>query len=366
MEGIQLLEYIWIGGSGSDLRAKTKVSRGRIYETVSELPAWNYDGSSTGQATTEQSEMALKPVRICRDPFRGAPHLLVLCESVTNEGVPANTNFRMVASKVFEKCAKEDIWFGLEQEYILYRHPRPDSTQLVPLAWVSDKNNEEQGPYYCSVGTEKAIGRQVAEEHLQKCLQAGLNLSGINAEVFPGQWEYQLGICKGIDVGDQFWLARYVLERVCEAHGVVPNFHPKPITTGDWNGSGCHMNVSTASSRQNPAETIPKYMKALELKHNTDVKLYGAFNNLRMTGKHETSSFSKFTWSVGGRHTSVRIPFTTNSGETGYFEDRRTASNLDPYLACTKLTDTILLDSEFETEILQKAQASGIAGFETA
>ena len=366
MEDVQLLEYIWIGGSGSDIRSKTKVSQGKIFQNVSELPAWNYDGSSTGQATTEQSEVALKPVRICNDPFRGAPHLLVLCESLTNEGVPVNSNFRAIASKVFEKCANEDIWFGLEQEYILFKHPRPDSTELVPLAWVSGRNQEAQGPYYCSVGTEKAIGRQVAEDHLQKCLQAGLNLSGINAEVFPGQWEYQLGICKGIDVGDQFWLVRYLLERVCELHEVVPIYHPKPITTGDWNGSGCHMNVSTNSSRQNPAETIPKYMAALGQKHEIDVQFYGAFNKLRMTGKHETSSYSKFTWSVGGRHTSVRIPFTTSKGQTGYFEDRRTASNLDPYLACTKLADTILLSSEFETEMLQKARESGIHGFETA
>ena len=364
MKDVQLLEYIWIGGSGADIRSKTKVSKGKIYESVAELPAWNYDGSSTGQATTEASEMALKPVRICNDPFRGTPHLLVLCESVTNDGVPANTNFRAIASKIFEKCANEDIWFGLEQEYILYKHPRPDSAKLVPLAWVCDKNNEAQGPYYCSVGAEKAIGRQVAEEHLFKCLEAGLDLAGINAEVFPGQWEYQLGICKGIDTCDQFWLVRYVLERICEAHGVVPNFHPKPITGGEWNGSGCHTNVSTASSRKNPAETIPKYMQAMSLKHHIDIKFYGAFNKLRLTGKHETGGYSTFTWSVGGRHTSVRIPFTTDKGETGYFEDRRPASNIDPYLACAKLADTILLASEFEAEMLQKAQDSKIPSLE--
>jgi glutamine synthetase len=76
-----------------------------------------------------------------------------------------------------------------------------------------------------------------------------MQVSGTNAEVMPGQWEYQVGPCEGIESGDQLWVSRYIMQRVCEKYGVVVSFAPKPITRGDWNGAGCHTNFSTKDMR---------------------------------------------------------------------------------------------------------------------
>ena len=59
-------------------------------------------------------------------------------------------------------------------------------------------------------------GRELVDEHLHLCLEAGLNVEGINAEVMPGQWEYQIGPATGISAGDELWVSRYILQRVCE------------------------------------------------------------------------------------------------------------------------------------------------------
>lgn len=352
------VEYVWLGGTRWDIRSKTRVLPLSKTLTVQDVPEWNFDGSSTGQATTEDSERILRPIKIIPDPIRGAPNKIVLCEVYDNQGKPVMSNFRFWAAQVFasKEVADQEVWFGIEQEYILMAAvPSNDypyiSTQ--PVAWRDLSPLCEQGPYYCSNGYLNSVYRDVAEEHLQLCLKAGLEISGINAEVFPGQWEFQIGICHGLDAADQLWLARYLLYRVCEAKKVIPNFDPKPIK-GEWNGSGCHVNISTKDTRENPIkmQVIEKLMENMKSHHKRDLQVYGLGNQERLTGKHETSSMETFSWSVGGRHTSVRIPYTTEKNQTGYFEDRRPAANMDPYLVCGKIADSMLLHAS-KNEILE-------------
>lgn len=195
--GRVMAEYIWIGGTGEDIRGKTK-TLSKAPKTVSECPIWNFDGSSTGQAPGNDSEVYLKPVAMYRDPFRGGENLLVLCEAyqppaVDDEGntdgvmekIPTNT--RHDCNVAMEKAKDEEPWFGIEQEYTLL-----DSTTLWPLGWPSNGYPKPQGPYYCSVGAGCAIGRDIVEAHFKCCLYAGVSISGVNAEVMPAQWEFQV------------------------------------------------------------------------------------------------------------------------------------------------------------------------------
>ena len=344
MQSTVLLEYVWIGGN-NELRSKTKVHVMRNPETLTlnDIPQWNYDGSSTGQAPSDDSEVILKPVEMFKDPFRGMYDKLVLCETFNSANVPLKTNHRNGANIIFNKKLDEEPWFGLEQEYFLM-----NSTKKRPLGFPDRDGGSEfidcQGQYYCSVGAENAFGRAIVEEHLKKCLYAGIKLSGINAEVAPGQWEFQVGPCVGIEEGDHMWMARYILQRVAESHGVIVNLEPKPVS-GDWNGSGCHINFSTKNMRNGTdnktgLEYINEAIDKLSLKHDEHMAVYGVDNDKRMTGQHETASYGVFSDGIANRGASIRRGNETIKNQKGYFEDRRPASNCDPYLATSKIFDT--------------------------
>lgn len=164
--------------------------------------------------------------------------------------------------------------------------------------------------YYCSVGGDCAYGREVVDEALEKFIYAGLQVSGINAEVAPGQWEYQIGPAVGISSGDQMWISRYIINRVAEKYGYAIDYRCKPLK-GDWNGSGCHTNVSTAPMRaEGGLAVIKQAMEALGAAHKDHMKLYGDGNEERMTGAHETASYDKFSFDVANRcvHTHTHHP----------------------------------------------------------
>jgi len=227
---------------------------------------------------------------------------------------------------------------GLEQEYTLF-----NADKVTPLGWPKGGFPGPQGPYYCSAGADVAFGRQVVEAHYRACLAAGIKMSGINAEVLPGQWEFQVGPAEGIEAGDHLWMARYIMYRVTEDFGVTVSFEPKPIA-GDWNGSGCHSNFSTKAMREEGGyKVIIEAIERLGKKHAEHIEVYGLGNEKRLTGKHETASYKTFLYGVANRGASIRIPRDTERDGKGYFEDRRPASNCDPWIVTSKIFDTAVL-----------------------
>ena len=330
-----MAEYIWIDGyePTANLRSKTKILDNAV-SSVSDLPSWGFDGSSTLQAEGIDSDCMLKPVWFCKDPLRGGDNVLVMNEVCNPDGSPHKSNTRAPLVELAEKFKDQDPWFGIEQEYTLM-----DGKQ--PLGWPDEGYPERpQGPYYCSVGSEDVAGRDIVEDHMHACLDAGIEISGINAEVMLGQWEYQVGPVGALEAGDQLWVARWLLERIGEDYGARVELHPKPIK-GDWNGSGAHINYSTVAMRE------PGGLKVIEeacekLGQNIDkhIAVYGADNDQRLTGLHETCSIDEFRYGVSDRGASIRIPMGTQNDGCGYLEDRRPASNVDPYKACAALIDT--------------------------
>eukprot|EP00803_Ostreobium_quekettii_P010359 evm.model.scf_81.16 EVM.evm.TU.scf_81.16 scf_81:157424-159148(-) len=346
--GKVMAEYVWIGGTGADLRCKTKTLNG-VPKSVDDLPVWNYDGSSTDQAPGDDSEVYLNPVAIFKDPFRKGDNLLVMCEAyeppkVTDSGAvsqpkPIPTNSRCACNEVMEKVKEHEPWFGIEQEYTLL-----DSTTNWPLGWPVNGYPGPQGPYYCSAGAGYAIGRDIVEAHYKACLYAGIKIAGCNAEVMPAQWEYQVGPCVGIEMGDHLWMSRYILLRIGEMFNVAITFDPKPVP-GDWNGAGGHTNYSNKASREEGTgwDAIKVQIEKLEKRHAVHIAGYGEGNERRLTGKHETSSMNDFTWGIANRGASVRVGRMVPVNKCGYYEDRRPASNLDPYVVTKLIAETTLL-----------------------
>lgn len=334
-----LVEYIWIDGNNS-LRSKTRVLS--EVKDIKDIPEWNFDGSSTNQSTTTKSDLILVPVVMFRDPFRSTEDKLVLCEVYDGE-TPHVTNTR---AKCKTLCETEDIksldiWFGIEQEYVLFN--RKDN---LPYGW--EKHDEpgigDQGPYYCSAGGDRTFGRKIAEKHLELCLKAGVKICGINAEVMPSQWEYQIGICKGgVETGDHMWISRYILHRVTEEYNCYASFHPKPYIYKEnkWNGSGCHTNFSTKYMRED-IKHIYEGIEKLSKCHAEHIAEYGVDNCKRLSGEHETSDINKFSFGSLDRGSSIRIPINVMKEGKGYCEDRRPAANMDPYTVTYLLCKNIV------------------------
>eukprot|EP01084_Bolivina_argentea_P173588 300691_1 len=348
------VEYIWIGGSGMDIRAKTRTLP--KIKSIKDIPCWNYDGSSTGQADGSYSEIWLQPVKYIRDPFRGGDNLLCLCETLNAKDMtPTDTNNRVRAQKIFEeKSVQEEIpWYGIEQEYTLMTHDN-----RTPLGWPNNGFPAPQGPYYCGIGANIAYGRHVAEAHYRACLYAGLTISGINAEVMPGQWEFQCGPCTGIDSGDQMWLARYILNRIAEDFEVNVSYEPKPVA-GDWNGAGCHTNYSTKAMREDGGyKKIIEACEKLGKVHKEHMEVYGRHNQQRLSGKHETAHYKQFKYGVADRGASIRIPRQTEIDQKGYLEDRRPAANMDPYVVTAMIAKTTILDQAKSTSFSNVSRLS--------
>jgi len=328
-------EYVWVDGNGG-LRCKTTTVNKKVND-INDLRVWDFDGSSTNQAPGNNSDVYLRPAAIFKDPFRGGDNVLVLAETYNNDGTPNRTNYRHHAKKVMDAVKEHEPWFGLEQEYTLF------DADDKPLGWPKGGFPGPQGPYYCGVGTGKVFARDLIEAHYRACLHAGVNISGINAEVMPSQWEFQVGPCEGISMGDHLWMARFLLIRVAEEWGVKVSFHPKPLTEGDWNGAGCHSNFSTKQMREKGGiKAIEEAIEKLSKKHMEHIAVYGDDNELRLTGKHETGHIGNFSYGVANRGASIRIPRHVAAQGHGYLEDRRPASNVDPYRVTAIICETTL------------------------
>ena len=327
------LEYIWLDGykPTQSLRSKTKIESD-FSGKLEDCPNWSFDGSSTEQAPGGSSDCVLKPVFICKDPGRIDAYL-VMCEVLDSDGKPHESNGRATIMD-----DDNDFWFGFEQEYFLW-----DPETNKPLGFPAGGYPGPQGPYYCSVGANNAFGRDIVEEHLDMCLDAGLNVEGINAEVAAGQWEFQIFAKGAKEAGDQIWVARYLLERIGESYGVSINWHCKPLGALDWNGSGMHANFSntllrTAASK----DTYTKVLEAFRPVVKEHIEVYGADNHLRLTGKHETASINDYSYGVSDRGASIRIPlYTVQKGWSGYLEDRRPNSAADPYKVAARIIKTV-------------------------
>ena len=326
------LEYIWLDGytPTQSLRSKTKIIDG-FGGTLEECPMWSFDGSSTLQADGSSSDCLLKPVAIFPDPARKNGYL-VMTEVLNADGSAHASNGRATIDD-----DDNDFWFGFEQEYFLW-----DPTTNLPYGFPESGFPAPQGPYYCGVGTGKAYGREIIEEHLDLCIEAGLNIEGINAEVATGQWEFQIFGKGGKLAGDHIWVARYLIERTAEKYGLAINWHPKPVQ-GDWNGSGMHANFSNSVLRNaGNEETYKTICEAFGPEVESHIAVYGADNHMRLTGLHETQSIDKFSYGISDRGASIRIPIATvENGWKGWLEDRRPASNGDPYKIAARIIKTV-------------------------
>jgi len=358
------LEYIWLDGSNpQQLRSKTKITPEINSMNASDYPVWSFDGSSTLQAEAgkgKNTDCLLKPVFVTHDPFRKGLNKLVFCEVLNPDGTAHETNHRRTLSEKVNELGvnsgdKSELpWFGWEQEYTLTHKPMiPFGIgEGIPLGFTLDpaKSPRPQGDYYCGIGSDNVVGREIVEEHMNMCMEIGLDISGINAEVLLGQWEFQIGPVTALEGSDQLWVARYLLQRVAEKHNVKVSLHPKPLK-GDWNGTGCHVNFSTKEMREEGGlDIIKETMNKLEKYQKEHIEVYGLHNDQRLTGAHETSSINEFSYGFSTRDTSIRIPAQAIVEGKGYFEDRRPASNCDPYQVSLRMLETVYSEVEVSEE----------------
>ncbi|MBE7498457.1 MAG: glutamine synthetase beta-grasp domain-containing protein [Verrucomicrobiaceae bacterium] len=327
------LEYLWLDGYEPvrNIRSKTQIKEYASFPKLEELPNWGFDGSSTQQAPGGSSDCVLKPVAVYPDSTR-KNGVLVMCEVYNADGTPHASNDRATI------VDDPDTWFGFEQEYFLYQDGRP-------LGFPENGYPAPQGPYYTGVGYKNVgdIARQIVEEHLDLCLDAGINHEGINAEVAKGQWEFQIFGKGSKKAADDVWVARYILMRLCEKYCVDVEWHCKPLGATDWNGSGMHSNFSTKYMREvGGKEYFLALMAAFEKYREEHIAVYGPDNHMRLTGLHETQSIDKFSWGLADRGASVRVPHSfVNNGYKGYLEDRRPNSQGNPYQIASRILKTI-------------------------
>jgi glutamine synthetase len=327
------LEYIWLDGytPTPNLRGKTQIKAYDSFPSLEELPLWGFDGSSTKQAEGSSSDCVLKPVAVYADAAR-TNGVLVMCEVMMPDGTPHPSNKRATI------LDDEGAWFGFEQEYFLYKDGRP-------LGFPAEGYPAPQGPYYTGVGYKNvgSVAREIVDQHLDLCLAAGINHEGINAEVAKGQWEFQIFGKGSKKAADEMWMARYLLQRLCEKYGVDVEYHCKPLGDTDWNGSGMHANFSTTYLREVGGKAyFEALMAAFQESRADHIAVYGPDNHMRLTGKHETASIDTFTYGVADRGASIRVPhgFVRNDYR-GYLEDRRPNSQGDPYQIASQILKTI-------------------------
>lgn len=337
--------YLWLDGTEptQTLRSKMRVlAHPKGGMTLKDFPEWGFDGSSTNQAHGHESDLILQPVFFTNDPILGTGNYLVLCEVLNPDHTAHHSNKRAVLRKAMEKAAKHEPWIGFEQEYTLFSGNQP-------LGWPERGYPAPQGPFYCGVGADEVFGRDMVEDHTQACIDANLMIYGTNAEVMPGQWEFQIGYrglsnesADPLTASDHLWVARWLLYRIGEDYEISAKLHPKPVK-GDWNGAGKHTNFSTKATRdpKTGMNAIQDAIAALKVNHDAHIAVYGHGIEERLTGRHETASYKEFISGVGHRGASIRIPLNVANEGHGYFEDRRPCANANPYEVAAMLIQTV-------------------------
>lgn len=340
-------EYVWMDGATptQKIRSKTRIIDIKDTQRVNldVFPHWSFDGSSTYQALGKDSDLILKPVNFVKNPSSLGTGFLVMCEVFSSDGTPHSTNTRAELREVLDKgAAKEEPWFGMEQEYTLFQ-------DRTPLGWPDKGYPAPQGPFYCGVGADEAFGRELIEEHTHICMEAGLMIYGINAEVMPGQWEYQIGPRNipgespdPLTICDHNWMARWFLYRLGEKYNITITLTSKPVK-GDWNGAGQHTNFSTKAMRDSKTgmKAIQEAITRLEAKHDEHIAVYGDRLYERLTGLHETCDIKQFRHGTSDRGASIRIPLHVSEKGYGYLEDRRPGADADPYKIVSRILKTI-------------------------
>jgi glutamine synthetase len=348
-----VFEYVW--NDGENLRSKIKIMKFNTqFISIHNIPEWNYDGSSTGQSETGNSDLLIKPIYYCNNPFFTSTdyckYYLVLCQVMNPDGSPHNTNNYIKLYKLLQSHFKLDndffdSWFGIEQEYLILdkNFGCYDEININKNYNYNEESNYNKNQHYCSVGTGKALGRQIAEEHMNMCIEAGIKICGINSEVTSSQWEFQIGPLNAFDVSNQLWMARYILIKVAEKYNAVISFHPKPFP--QLNGSGAHTNFSTRNMRENGGlAKIYEVIDKLSKTHKEHIAVYGRYNELRLSGTNETAHIDTFSYGSCDRGSSIRIPLNVLRDGCGYLEDRRPAANMDPYLVTERILRTTFVD----------------------
>ena len=340
MENKVVLEYVWLDGyRTANLRSKIKVMK-RVSDApmqLEDIPEWNFDGSSTRQAPGDESECILKPVRLYGVHTE---RLMVLCEVMNPDGTPHRTNHRANLRETLGRYYNraKGFWWGFEQEYFITK-------DFKPLGFPKRGYPKPQGLYYCGVGGNQVVGRDLVMQHMWSCLDYGMDITGVNAEVAVGQWEYQCFNDDTLKACDDLWMSRYLLYKIAEDYGWDITITPKPVE-GDWNGSGCHTNFSTEEMRTTGGISyLESLMSRFATKHQSHIEAYGEGNENRLTGDHETQRIDKFSWGVGDRGASVRVPNAMAQNDyVGYIEDRRPAGNCDPYKVAAIIIRTTIGD----------------------
>ena len=328
------LEYIWLDGytPTPNLRGKTQIKEFDSFPTLEQLPLWGFDGSSTMQAEGHSSDCVLKPVAVYPDGARtnGA---LVMCEVMMPDGkTPHSTNKR---ATILDDAG---AWFGFEQEYFFYKDGRP-------LGFPTSGYPAPQGPYYTGVGYSNvgAVAREIVEKHLDLCLAAGINHEGINAEVAKGQWEFQIFGKGSKKAADEMWMARYLMLRLTENYGIDIEYPLQAARRHRLERLRHARQLLDQYMREvGGKEYFEKLMAAFEKNLMDHIAVYGPDNDKRLTGKHETAPWNKFSYGIADRGASIRVPHSfVNNGYKGYLEDRRPNSQGDPYQIASQILKTV-------------------------
>ncbi|OCT65244.1 glutamine synthetase isoform X2 [Xenopus laevis] len=349
--GKVLVTYVWKNVPSEELQCKTRTLD---YEpkSIEDIPEWGFGFHL--QPEDPISDMYLIPVKMFKDPFFLDPNKLVLCEAMKSNGQPAENNLRHSCKNVMEAARDHHPWFGMEQEYILI------DINGLPYGWTEDSFSTPEVTHHCGVGADKVYGRDIMEAHYKACLYAGIKIWGSNAEIIPSQWEFQVGPCKGIDVGDHLVMARFILHRVCEDFGVVATLDPKPVPEF-WADSGCHVNYSTEDMRsEGGLKHIEDAIENLSKRHDYHISKYdptgGKDNARRLIGYLVTSKIHQFSSGIDDRCASIRIPIHVWQQGYGYLEDRRPAATCDPYAVIEALVrTTVLKETGSETNVYEKS-----------